>query len=118
MADTAANRRLTFGQVGRVGAVRAQVQGMLVFGVSLAFTSGALLALAALAAHPATWVQLGVLIAANLLAGLVRFMLLRNWVFALRRASGTGPGRKSVTPVTGHAPTPGADPTSFPASRS
>lgn len=81
-ADTAANRRITFGQVGPDGAVRTQVQGMLVFGIGLGLTSGALLVLAALQAHPATWVQAAVLVAANLLAGLVRFVLLRTWVFA------------------------------------
>lgn len=82
VADTAANRRLTFGRVGRLGAVRAQAQGLLVFAVSLALTSGALLGLASLAAHPATWLQLGVLVAANVLAGLLRFTVLRGWVFA------------------------------------
>lgn len=82
MADTAANRRLTFGRLGWAGALRAQLQGMLVFCLSLVLTSGALLALARLAAHPAAWVQLTLLIGSNVLAGLVRFVLLRSWVFA------------------------------------
>src|SRR3954469_13288733 len=40
--DTSANRRLTFGIHGRAGAGRAQGQGMLVFALGLALTSGSL----------------------------------------------------------------------------
>ncbi len=92
VADTAGNRRLTFGVVGRVGAGRAQVQGMLVFGVSLALTSGALLVLSALVAHPGTRLQLAVLVGANAVAGVVRFVLLRTWVFVRRDESAPAGG--------------------------
>jgi putative flippase GtrA len=85
IADTAANRRLTFGISGRAGAVRAQGEGLLVFGLGLAITSGSLWALYALVAQPGRWLELGVLLAANLVAGLLRFVLLRTWVFAPRR---------------------------------
>jgi putative flippase GtrA len=85
IADTAANRRLTFGISGRAGAVRAQGEGLLVFGLGLAITSGSLWALDALVAQPGRWLELGVLLAANLVAGLLRFVLLRTWVFAPRR---------------------------------
>jgi putative flippase GtrA len=85
IADTAANRRLTFGISGRSGAVRAQGEGLLVFGLGLAITSGSLGALDALVAQPGRPLELGVLLGANLVAGLVRFVLLRVWVFAPRR---------------------------------
>ncbi len=85
VADTAANRRLTFGISGRAGAARAQGEGLLVFGLGLVITSGSLRALDALVAEPERLLELGVLLAANLVAGLVRFVLLRVWVFAPRR---------------------------------
>jgi hypothetical protein len=42
VANTAANRRLTFGISGRQHAARHQVKGLIAFGVGLALTSGAL----------------------------------------------------------------------------
>ena len=44
VANTAANRRLTFGVRGRGGAARHQAQGLVVFALGLALTSGSLLA--------------------------------------------------------------------------
>ncbi len=85
VADTAANRRFTFGISGRSGAARAQGEGLLVFGLGLAITSGSLRGLDALVANPQRLLELGVLLAANLVAGLLRFLLLRTWVFAPRR---------------------------------
>jgi putative flippase GtrA len=85
VADTAANRRFTFGISGRAGAVRAQGEGLLVFGLGLAITSGFLRGADALVAQPGRLLELGVLLAANLVAGLLRFLLLRVWVFAPHR---------------------------------
>ena len=82
VADTAANRRLTFGVSGRTGAARAQFEGLLVFASGMAITSGSLLALDALVASPAQVLELVVLVGANVAAGLLRFLLLRSWVFA------------------------------------
>ena len=42
VGNTAANRRLTFGVRGRRDVLRHQAQGLLVFGIGLAVTSGAL----------------------------------------------------------------------------
>ena len=39
IANTAANRRLTFGVRGRAEAMRHQVQGLMVFGAGLALTT-------------------------------------------------------------------------------
>lgn len=84
--DTSANRRLTFGIHGRAGAGRAQGQGMLVFALGLALTSGSLAVLDLTVAHPDVWLQASVQLAANGVAGLVRFLLLRGWVFRSRGA--------------------------------
>ena len=80
-ANTAANRRLTFGISGRAGAGRHQLQGLGVFALGLVVTSGSLTALHAVAAAPPLPVELGVLVAANLVATVLRFLLLRSWVF-------------------------------------
>jgi len=79
VANTAANRRLTFGISGRSNAARHQVKGLIAFGIGLALTSGALAALAS--AHPGRLAEISVLIAANLVATVIRFLLYRHWVF-------------------------------------
>ncbi len=79
VANTAANRRLTFGISGRSNAARHQVKGLIAFGIGLVLTSGALAALAP--AHPGRLAEVSVLIAANLVATVIRFLLYRHWVF-------------------------------------
>ncbi|WP_460864916.1 bifunctional glycosyltransferase family 2/GtrA family protein [Rhodococcus aerolatus] len=86
VANTAANRRITFGVRGRGGAARHQVQGLVVFGVGLALTSGALALLHAGTVDPSHGLELAVLVLANLVATLTRFLALRAWVFHARRA--------------------------------
>ncbi|MFF1731611.1 glycosyltransferase [Streptomyces sp. NPDC058247] len=81
VANTAANRRLTFGVRGRDRAVRHQAQGLVVFAIGLALTSGSLAALGAASADPAHSTELAVLVAANLAATVLRFLLFRAWVF-------------------------------------
>ncbi|MFJ1809075.1 MULTISPECIES: glycosyltransferase [unclassified Streptomyces] len=85
VANTAANRRLTFGVRGRGGAVKHQAQGLVVFGIGLALTSGSLFALNTATSSPAHSTELAVLIAANLAATVLRFLLFRVWVFSDRR---------------------------------
>jgi putative flippase GtrA len=87
VADTSANRRLTFGVRGRAGAARAQAESLLVFGTGMLITSGSLLALGAVVASPGQLLQLAVLVLGNIVAGLLRFLLLRFWVFAPTRLS-------------------------------
>jgi putative flippase GtrA len=87
VANTAANRRLTFGVRGNDGAWRHQLQGLLVFAVGLGLTSGSLAVLGAVSEHPAKPVELTVLIIANALATAVRFLMMRVWVFRPRRGS-------------------------------
>jgi putative flippase GtrA len=88
LANTAANRRLTFGVRGRAGAVRHQARGLVVLAIGLALTSGSLAALNAAGTHPAHSTELAVLIAANLAATVLRFLLFRAWVFP-ERPTGT-----------------------------
>jgi putative flippase GtrA len=77
VANTAANRRLTFRISGRVNAARHQVKGLIAFGIGLALTSGALAAL-----HSGSRAaEIAILIAANLVATVIRFVLYRTWVF-------------------------------------
>jgi putative flippase GtrA len=77
VANTTANRRFTFAVRGLAGAGRHQFQGLIVFGIGLALTSGALAL-----THPGDRVvEVGVLVLANALATVVRFVLLRAWVF-------------------------------------
>ncbi|MFH0521769.1 glycosyltransferase [Streptomyces sp. M41] len=98
IANTAANRRLTFGVRGRGGAVRHQAQGLVVFGIGLALTSGSLAALNAAGSDPAHSTELAVLIAANLAATVLRFLLLRAWVFPDQRYAPSTPAAASRTP--------------------
>ncbi|RZQ60530.1 bifunctional glycosyltransferase family 2/GtrA family protein [Amycolatopsis suaedae] len=80
VGNTAANRAFTFGVRGMAGAGRHQVQGLLVFVLGLGLTSGSLAVLHAVTT-PARTAELVVLVAANLVATVVRFLLLRGWVF-------------------------------------
>ncbi|UJW31738.1 bifunctional glycosyltransferase family 2/GtrA family protein [Saccharothrix sp. AJ9571] len=84
VANTAANRRLTFGVRGAAGAGRHHLEGMLVFLLGLGLTSGSL-ALLHSATSPSQPIELVVLVLANLTATVLRFLLLRGWVFNPRR---------------------------------
>ncbi len=81
LGNTAANRRLTFGVRGRDRAMRHQAQGLVVFAIGLALTSGSLAALHAATPHPGHTTELAALIAANLAATVLRFLLFRAWLF-------------------------------------
>jgi putative flippase GtrA len=83
VANTAANRRLTFGVRGRVGAATSQIQGLIVFGLGLVLTTGALALLPATASRP---LELLVLVGANALATVLRFVAFR-WMFRNRSTS-------------------------------
>ncbi|GGQ75161.1 glycosyl transferase [Streptomyces asoensis] len=103
VANTAANRRLTFGVRGRGGAVKHQAQGLVVFGIGLALTSGSLFALNTATSSPAHSTELAVLIAANLAATVLRFLLFRVWVFSDRR-EGDEPPATGVPSDASHLP--------------
>jgi len=98
IANTAANRRLTFGVRGRAGLVRHHAQGLLVFALTVALTSGALGVLHGLASAPARWVELAVLIAASTAATVTRYVALRTWVFARERGASPSSSSSSSEP--------------------
>jgi putative flippase GtrA len=93
VANTAVNRRVTFGIRGPANAARHQVRGLIAFAIGLALTSGALAALHASAPQAGRTAELTVLVAANLTATLVRFGLYRSWVFR-HPTSSPGPPRR------------------------
>ncbi|CAN5216009.1 bifunctional glycosyltransferase family 2/GtrA family protein [soil metagenome] len=98
VANTAANRRFTFGVQGRAGVIRHQLQGIVVFGIAWAITSGSLVGLHAVHPDAGPRAEIVILTAANLLSTLVRFVLLRLWVF--RKHSAKNPGVTAEKPDT------------------
>jgi putative flippase GtrA len=80
VGNTAANRRLTFGIRGRRSLGRDLLAGLLAHGVALSITTPAAALLGAVAPHVGRPVELAVLIAANALATVARFVLLRSWI--------------------------------------
>lgn len=87
VANTAANRRLTFGLTGAAQAGRHHLQGLVVFAIGLGLTSGSHAALHAAGDHPGRGLEVTVLVLANLLSTVIRFLLLRAWVFRARPAT-------------------------------
>jgi glycosyltransferase involved in cell wall biosynthesis len=85
VANTHANRRLTFGIRGRHELVRQHAAGAVVYVLTLGLTTGALAVLHGLDPSPARAVELIVLVAASVCATVTRYMALRSWVFARRR---------------------------------
>ena len=85
IANTAANRRLTFGVRGPRRRLTDQAQGLVVFALGLALTGASLAVLHSVDATPARATEALVLVAANLIATLLRFVGLR-WVFRGRAA--------------------------------
>jgi len=99
VANTAANRRLTFGISGRSDAARHQVKGLIAVGIGLALTSGSLAMLGS--ARASRLAEVSVLIAANLIATVIRFLLFRYWVFGRteRPPDAWPPGRRAIGTV-------------------
>jgi putative flippase GtrA len=84
VANTAANRRLTFGVTSRAHVVRHHVQGLGVYAIALAITTLSLGVLHLVEPHPHRVLEAVALVTANLVATGVRFVLLRSWVFRRR----------------------------------
>jgi putative flippase GtrA len=85
IGNTAANRAFTFRIRGRTGAARHQLHGLLVFAFGLTITSGSLFVLHRLDPTGGKVVELSVLVVANLVATLIRFVALRR-VFGIHRS--------------------------------
>ena len=82
LANTAANRRWTFGISGRERVVAHHGQALLIFAVTWAATSAALWAFAVLAPGAGTPAQTLVVAVANAVSTVVRFVAMRAWIFA------------------------------------
>jgi putative flippase GtrA len=84
VANTAANRRLTFGVRGRAELVRHHGLGAVVYAITLGLTSGALAVLHGLDPSPSRVLEVVVLVVASAGATVTRYVALRTWVFAHR----------------------------------
>ncbi len=104
VANTAANRRFTFGVRGRAEVVRQYAASLVVFLMALAITDGALALLGHYDRHPSRPTDLVVLVAATLVATVCRFAALRTFVFhGVRQLP--GPERKTTPPEGAVRPT-------------
>ena len=89
VGNTYANRRFTFGVRGRDGAARDHLGGLIAFGIALAITTAAIGLLHLLAPSAGRIAELAVLVAANVLATAIRFLILRAWIVRERPTSVT-----------------------------
>jgi putative flippase GtrA len=87
VGNTAANRRLTFAVRGSRGLARDHAAGLIALAVALAISSASLAALHIVAPSPGRLSEIAVLVAANGVATLVRFLLLREAIGGNRSPS-------------------------------
>lgn len=85
VANTAANRRFTFGVVGSQGALRHQLEGGIVFLIGLMLSSAGLGLVHLLAPTAPRALEVTAMLGSYALATVVRFVLLGSWVFHPRR---------------------------------
>src|SRR5207248_2126056 len=90
---TAANRRFTFDGSGNGVAARDHLGGLTAFGIALGLTTAAIAALHLAAPRATRPTELAVLVVANLMATVVRFLLLRMWIPPARPADRSAPQR-------------------------
>ena len=91
VANTAANRRLTFGVRGRNALVRDHLAGLAAFAVALVITTTAIGMLDIVAPQAGRVPELAVLLTANAAATVVRFVLLRAWIADDPRSASSSP---------------------------
>jgi putative flippase GtrA len=85
MLNTAANRRFTFGLAGSGHALRQQLDSGINFGISLALSSAGLVVLLLVVPDASRGAELITVVSCNLAATLIRFLVMRAWVFNPRR---------------------------------
>jgi len=85
VANTAANRRVTFGVRGSDRLLRDHAGGLMAFAIALVLTNLAIVLLNAVAPGSPLRVEIAVLIAVNAIATGARFLILRTLLFHLRR---------------------------------
>ena len=99
IANTAANRRFTFGVTGTADALKHQVEGGIAFLIGLVLSTATLAVVRVAAPGASHVVELAALVGANALSTVVRFLLMRVWVFnpkrqARRRAAASSPNQE------------------------
>lgn len=113
VANTAANRRLTFGVTERRGLVKDHIGGLITFGFALGITSGSLWLLRNLLPGAGRPVEIGVLFVAQCAATLFRFVVLKRLMGGRSRGATAPPA--DTTPdsspgLTRTAGRPGPEP--------
>jgi hypothetical protein len=112
VANTAADRRFAFGIAG-TSDVRRHFEGLVVFGIGLALTSGALALVHSGAlpggTTPDRWVELATVTAANLAATAAKFLLFRLWVFRQRPVPANAPADPAASPTNAPADPPASE---------
>ena len=86
VGNNAANRRVTFGVRGANGLLRDHAGGLVAFAVALVLTNAVIGGMALIKPTPLIGVEIASLSAANAIATVVRFVLLRTLLFHLRRS--------------------------------
>jgi putative flippase GtrA len=110
VANTAANRRLTFGirtPPTRRGLLRQHAAGATVYAITLGLTAGALGVLHAVSGRdpgPSRAMELSVLIAASLVATVTRYVALKTWVFAGAKRPATRHAAVTLAPALADPP--------------
>jgi len=99
VANTAANRRWTFGVRGRQGLGRQHLQALTVFGLTWAMSSLALLLVGSITASPGAALQTAAIAVANVAATMVRFVAMRQWIFNEGKASAVIPTDPGTSPA-------------------
>jgi putative flippase GtrA len=99
VANTAANRRVTFGLRGREGLARQHALGALVYVITLGLTDGALGVLHGLAPGAPRGVEVAVLVVAGFAATVTRYVALKTYVFVARRRDVLPVARPAVSAV-------------------
>lgn len=87
VANTAVNRRITFGIRSRAGFMADQLAGLGAFALALAITTGAIALLGLIAPDAGRRIELAVLVSASVVATLARFIVLRSWLGRDRTAA-------------------------------
>jgi putative flippase GtrA len=98
VGNTLINRRFTFGVRERRGVAGDLIAGLVALGLALLITSSAVAILGVVAPSAGRAVEITVLTAANVVATLMRFLVLRTWI-----------GRRATTgaPITSRCTTDG-----------
>jgi glycosyltransferase involved in cell wall biosynthesis len=85
VANTAANRRITFGVRGRRHIVRDHLGGLIAYVISLALTDVSLVLLHRLDSRPPRLLEVGVLVLASLCGTAARYVGMSTWLFSSAR---------------------------------